>query len=250
MKGLYQIRDSNDFQVVQDLGFQTVIADHGQEAKLIDFGLDILVQINPGWNIERTVEKFDPYTRVVGWYLEDEPNMNPNMTPELMKTTVVDKIKRISDKPICVCIANVNSGRDYAKWKACGADILFADVYPFKAGTEHWYRKAWEEGKLIGKIFRFLYGWWRCFEDSFRMKKAVKAKYPKGTVAVLQCFGGKDNSGSDRKFYLPNKTELKRLIKRWKKLKVNRFFSFVWESDIHFGIKENSWMASIINKER
>ena len=253
MKGIYQVKDSGDFQRVKELGFDTVIADIGQESILMESGLNILVQINPDWDFEKTVRELDPSPQVIGYYLPDEPNMDPYITPESLALTVA-KIKKISQKPVCVCIANINSGRDYVEWKRCGADILFADIYPYKANPEHWYRKFWEQeliaqGKLAGRIFRFFYGWWRCFEDSFRMKKAVKADYPVGTIAVLQCFGGKDNSGSERKFYLPNKNELERLMRCWKNLGVTDFVSFVWESDIHNGIKENQWMAEIVNKE-
>lgn len=248
MNGLYQIRKIEDVPDIIGLGFDTAIADFGQEDALIDAGLDILVQINPDWEVEKIVQEFNNYPSVIGFYLPDEPNMNPHLTPGVLKVTV-DKIKAISSKPVFVCIANINHGRDYAEWRKCGADVLMANIYPFKADPGHCYRKAWEAGKWYGKLFRKAYGVWRMLEDLLRMKLAVRAAYPQGTVAVLQCFGGKENSGSDRKFYLPTAEELSCIINTWKHLGVNRFFSFAWESEIHYNIRENHWMCEVIEQE-
>lgn len=249
MNGIYQIRRMEDVKPILDMGFDTTIADHGQEKQLIGNDINILVQINPDWpDIEKTVQKWDKFQRVVGFMLPDEPNMDRHMTPGLMLLTV-QKIKKHSSKPICVCIANINSGRDYADWRRCGADVLFADIYPFKADPEHWYRKLWERSHGLGRLFRFLYAYWRVFEDSFRMRRAVKANYPQGTVAVLQCFGGKTDSGSDRKFYLPNERELAMLIRKWKSFGIKRFFTFVWDSEIHFNLRMNYKLGEVISRE-
>jgi len=249
LNGIYQVKKAEDYTKIWRLGFNTLIADHGQEMDLIkNTTLKFLVQINPEWDFQKTVIEFDPYPQVSGWVLPDEPNMDPHMTPGLMKLTV-DKIKKHSKKPVFVCIANVNHARDYADWRRCGADVLMADIYPFKADPKHWYRRSWERGDWFGKLFRKFYAGWRVFEDSFRMRKAVAANYPQGTIAVLQAFGGKENSGSDRKFYLPNEKELTMLIRVWKKLGVERFFTFVWSSTLHDNISENRNLGAIITRE-
>jgi hypothetical protein len=247
-KGLYQVYSEEDYKEVERLPFMTLIPDFGAEREALRKGFNIIIPINPGWDFLKTVKEFANHPSVVGWYLPDEPNMPKSpYTIEGLKF-VVKKIKEISDKPICLCIANINSGDDYKKWKEIGADILFADIYPFKADPEHWYRKSWEKGKLIGRIFRFFYGIYRVIEDSFRMRKAIKAGY-KEVCAVTQGFGSKKGGG---KFYFPTAFEYRTLMKMWKLKGIKNFFVFCWDMNIpeknYRGIKIDKKLIKEVTK--